>query len=219
MNKPFSYFSKIFLAPIVSMLFIKEIKGRENIPNRNFILASNHQSYVDILLSGSICVPRRFTYLGQVDRENKGWSFFRNFIYSAAEVISVNRNNPDSKKQASEAAVSFLKRGYCLVIYPEGTRTRTGEIQEGKWGAAKIFLRTGVPILPMGINGAFEIFPPGQKPKIEKNVRLNIGNPLFFEREFEQGKNLEADSEEYKSLCADITEKLMDEIKKLTYAN
>jgi len=106
-----------------------------------------------------------------------------------------------------------------LVIYPEGTRTRTGEVGNGKWGVAKFFLETGVPILPMGIKGAFELFPPGEKPKVKKNIRLNIGQPLFFKEEFEAAKEMNRNSKEYENICIKITEKVMEEIKKLTYEN
>ncbi|MFA5087205.1 MAG: lysophospholipid acyltransferase family protein [Candidatus Paceibacterota bacterium] len=219
MNRFVSIFSKIFLAPIVSGVFIKKLKGRENIPLGNFILASNHQSYLDIVLSGYVCVPRRFTYIGQVDRENKGFKFLRTFLYAYAEVIPVNRNDNESKKLAFEKAVEYLKNGYDLIIYPEGTRTRTGEVMEGKWGVAKLYLRTGVPILPMGIVGAFETFPPGEKPKIKKNIELRIGKPLSFVEYFQKAKQINVDSEEYKNFCAEITGKLMEEIKKLVYEN
>jgi len=219
MNKLLSIFCNIFLAPLIKIIFIKEIKGKENIPSNNFILASNHQSYLDIVLSGCLCVPRRFTYIGQIDRENKGWGFIRNAVYDLAEVIPVNRNDSQSKKQAFEKAIQYIQKGYILNVYPEGTRTRTGEIQSGKWGVAKIYLKANVPIVPMGISGAFEVFPPGAKPKIKKNIRLNIGQPLDFPEFFQQAKNLNSDSEEYKNICAIITDKIMAEIKKLTYEN
>ena len=201
------------------MIFIKEVKGRDNFPKRNVILASNHQSYLDILLCGYVCVPRKYTHIGQVDRENKGWSKIRDGLYSLAEVIPVNRKDEQSKKDAFSSAVKFLKNGYSLVIYPEGTRTRTGEVGSGKWGVAKFFLETGVPILPMGIKGAFELFPPGKKPKVKKNIRLNIGKPLLFTKEFEEAKGLDCNSKEYEEICIDITKRVMEEIKKLTYEN
>lgn len=219
MNRFFSLILKFTIAPLIGILFIKEIKGRNNFPNRNVILASNHQSYLDIILCGYVCVPRKYTHIGQVDRENKGWSKIRDFIYFLGEVIPVNRKDDDSKKRAFLKAIGFLKKGYSLVIYPEGTRTRTGEVGIGKWGVAKFFLETGVPILPMGIKGAFELFPPGEKPKIRKNIRLNIGKPLFFKEELEVSKGMNKESEEYKDICIKITEKVMEEIKKLTYEN
>ncbi|MFA5431272.1 MAG: lysophospholipid acyltransferase family protein [Candidatus Paceibacterota bacterium] len=217
MNKFISTLLRITLAPIVGLVFVKEVRGKNNLPKRNIILASNHQSYLDIVLCGYIFVPRKYTHIGQVDRENKGWSKIRDFIYSLAEVIPVNRKDDNSKKKAFEKAIEFLKNGYSLVIYPEGTRTRTGEVGKGKWGVAKFFLETGVPIVPMGIKGAFELFPPGEKPKVKKSIRLNIGKPLFFKEEFERAIGLVRDSKEYEEICIKITEKVMEEIKKLTY--
>jgi 1-acyl-sn-glycerol-3-phosphate acyltransferase len=219
MNKLLSTILKFTLAPLIGMIFIKEVKGRDNFPDRNVILASNHQSYLDILLCGYICVPRRYTHIGQTDRENKGWSKIRDYLYFLSEVIPVNRKDDNSKREASLKVIKFLKEGYSLVIYPEGTRTRNGEVGSGKWGVAKFFLETGVPILPMGIKGAFELFPPGEKPKVKKNVRLNIGQPLFFKEDLEKAKGLARDSKEYEEICIDITNKVMEEIKKLVYEN
>ena len=53
------------------------------------------------------------------------------------------------------------------------------------------------------------------KPKIKKNIELRIGNLLKFENELEAAKNMDIELEEYKKICASITEKLMEEIKKL----
>ena len=63
MNKIISWFSKIFLAPILQLLFVKEIKGRENIPKRNFILASNHESHLDQVANGIVCVSKKSNFI------------------------------------------------------------------------------------------------------------------------------------------------------------
>lgn len=217
MNKPLSWFSKIFLKPIVDWLFIKEVKGLENIPKTNFILAANHQSHLDQIVTAYVCVPRRFHMIGQVDRYNKGLSrILRDTIYFIAEVIPLDRKSEDSKKRVIEEAVKVLKKGDILIIYPEGTRSRTGEIQEGKEGVAKIFLRTGVPILPVGIKGTFELMPPGKVfPKIKKVIKINVGPALYFKEEFHFAQNLNCDSREYKEILKKITQKVMSEIRNL----
>jgi len=213
MNLFVSWFCKIFIKPIVGLLFIKEVKGLENIPKGNFILASNHQSHLDWIVCGWLCVPRRFTYIGQVDRYSGLLGFGRNLLYFVAGVIPVNRKDENSKKKAVEKAIEALKRGKILVIYPEGTRSRTGEIQKGKLGTAKIFLKTETPILPVAIKGTFEIFPPGKGfPEIKKIVKVNIGKPLYFKEELERTKNLNCGSEDYKNLLQQITDKIMEEI-------
>lgn len=219
MNKFASIFSNIFLKPLIKFLLIKTIKGKDNIPKTNFILASNHQSYLDIPFCGIVCVPKRFTYIGQIDGHKGLKSLIVKTIYSIGEVIAINRKDENSKKEAVLKAIDFLKKGYSLVIYPEGTRSKTGEIKEGKWGVAKLFLKTGVPILPLGIKNAIDLFPKNGKLKIKKIVELNIGKPLFFEKEYNLAKNLEPDSDEYNQICAQITNKVMEEIKTLVYEN
>ena len=209
MNKIISIILKVFLAPIISILLIKEKRG--SLPKGNFILAPNHQSYIDIIVCGYLCVPRKFTFIGQVDKGKGIIGFLRDSIYFLAGVIPLNRKDENSKKQAFARAVRALKNGYCLVIYPEGKRSKTGEVQEGKWGVAKLFLETNVPIVPLGIIGAIDVMSPNGKIKIKKLIKLNIGKPLFFKEDLKL-KN-------YKDTCINITNKVMTEIKKLVYEN
>jgi len=216
MNRFISWFCKIFLKPIVDKFLVKEVKGLENIPKTNFILVANHQSHLDQIATGYVCVPRRFHMIGQVDRYSGLTKLFLYLVYFIAGVIPLNRKNEESKKRATEEAIKILKKGDILVIYPEGTRTRTGEIGKGKLGIAKIFLRTGIPILPVGIKGPFELMPPGKKfPKIKRIVEIKIGKPLYFKEEFEFAKNLDCNCQEYKNLCQKITDKIMAEISNL----
>lgn len=217
MNRALSWFCKITLKPIITACLIKKIKGLENIPKTNFILAANHQSHLDQLATGFICVPRRFHMIGQIDRYNKGLTkFFRNFLYFIAGVIKVDRQNPESRKKVVEEAIKVLKKGDVLIIYPEGTRTRNGEVQRGKEGAVKIFLKTGVPILPVGIKGAFDLLPPGKAfPELKKIITINIGMPLYFKDELAMAQKLSCDSEEYKNILKKITKKVMEEITNL----
>lgn len=134
-------------------------------------------------------------------------------------VIPLNRQDKESKKEVISKAINKVKKGYSIIIYPEGTRSENGQVKEGKLGAAKIFLKTGVPILPTGIKGAYNLFPKGGKLKIKKNVELIIGRPLLFEKEFNLARNLSPDSEEYLEVCIQITNQIMEEIKKLVYEN
>jgi 1-acyl-sn-glycerol-3-phosphate acyltransferase len=154
--------------------------------------------------------------IGQVDQYTGFSGFLRNLIYFIAGVIPLNRKDPQSRKKVIEEAERILKKGEILIIYPEGTRTRTGELQIGRPGIAKIFLKTGVPILPVGIKGTFDLLPPGKGfPKIKKIIKINVGKPLEFKEEFKRGKKIECNSKEYQMLCQEITTKVMEEIKKL----
>lgn len=216
MNRGLSWFCKIFLKPIVDKFLVKKASGLENIPEGNFILAANHQSHLDQIATAYLCVPRRFHMIGQVDKYTGLEGFWRDLFYFIGGVIPVNRNNEESKKKAVKEAIKVLKKGDVLIIYPEGTRSRTGKIQEGRFGIAKIFLETGVPILPVGIKGTFELMPTGKGfPKIKRIIEIKAGKSLYFEKEQREAKNLNCDSEKYKIILEKIVKKVMEEITNL----
>jgi len=216
MNKPCSWFCKIFLAPIVKKLFIKEIRGQENIPKGNFILVSNHQSYLDIIINAYLCVPRRFHFIGQIDGWRGIMKVLIRTLYFISGVIPLDRKSDESREDVIKEAIKVLKQGDILIIYPEGRRSETGQIQEGKFGAAKLFLKTGVPIIAAGIKSTFELMPPHGKLRIKRIVEINIGKPLFFREEFNSAENLNENSEEYQQIFHKITDKIIIELKQLT---
>lgn len=222
MNRILSWFCKIFLKPIVDLIFIKEVRGLENLPKSNFILAANHQSHLDQIFTSYIAVPRRFHMIGQIDRYNEKFltKFLRNFLYFIGGVIPLDRRNPESRKRALKEAVKTLKKGDIIIIYPEGTRTRLGEgkMGEAKPGIGRLHLLTGVPILPVAIKGTFELMPVGKSfPKIKKIIKINVGKPLFFKEEIEKTKNFNEGEEEFEKISNEIAKKTMEEIKNLYF--
>jgi 1-acyl-sn-glycerol-3-phosphate acyltransferase len=215
MNRLVSWFCKIFIAPTVKFLFIKRIKGWENIPETNFILASNHESHLDWIVDGYICVPRRFHFIGQTDQYTGLFKLLLYITYFITGVIRINRKKEDSKKKAIKQAIEFLKKGDSLIIYPEGGRSYDGKIKRGKHGVARIFLKTGVPILPMAIKGTFKLLPPKSKPKmstIKRIVEFNIGKPLYFKEEYKKAQKLDNHSQEYKQIVQKVTDVMMNNI-------
>jgi 1-acyl-sn-glycerol-3-phosphate acyltransferase len=199
---------------------MKKVVGFENIPKSNMIVAANHQSHMDQLITGYVCVPKPYHYIGQTDKYTGFTKLILYFLYYIHGVIFINRKSEKSRKKAIEKSIEVLKKGASIVMYPEGTRSRTGEIQEGKPGVAKLFLRTGVPILPVGIKGTAELMPIGQTyPKIEKKIELNIGKPLYFEKELAEAKKLDEDSPRYQEITKKIMDRVMEEISQLTENN
>ncbi len=216
MKKWVSWLSRFLVGWWIDSALIKEIKGLDNFPpDRNFIFAQNHLSYMDLFIDGYICSPRRFTYIGQVDKLTGIKGFLRDLLYDYAEVIRINRNDKNSKKKAVDKAIAMLKQGYTLIIYPEGTRSRDGKLHNFKPGAAKIHLESGIPILPVGVKGTYELMPPGKGLQIKKIVSINIGKPLDFTKEREQAKNLDKNSSEYYTLCDNITCQIETSIRNL----
>ncbi|TFG35747.1 MAG: 1-acyl-sn-glycerol-3-phosphate acyltransferase [Parcubacteria group bacterium] len=131
MKPAFCLFARKILKPILEP-HIEEINGLENIPkDKNFILASNHQTNLDHLF-----VPfpaeaslEKVHFIGK--RDNILEFLVASFFYWAAETIPVNRKSKD-KRKVLEKAVETLKKGGIIIIYPEGTRNRKKGVLEGK---------------------------------------------------------------------------------------
>ncbi len=216
MNTIVSTISKLILGAPIRMMLIKEIRGKENIPAGGFILASNHLSHSDWFMSGYICAPKKFAFIGQVDQYNTGFNaIWRRLIYWWGSTIPIDRKSGESKKQAMERAVKMLKDGYRVIIYPEGGRAYDGVMRQFKAGVAILHLESGAPILPVAFSGTREIMPPHGKIKLKKTVRINIGKPLDFSRERQIAAKLDKDSHAYHGLCADVAKKVEDEVRLL----
>jgi 1-acyl-sn-glycerol-3-phosphate acyltransferase len=170
---------------------------------------------LDEIANGYICAPRRFHFIGQTDRYKGAVKIILYIIYFLAGVIHLNRESEESKKRAIQESIKVLKKGDVLVLYPEGTRTRTGKMGKGKLGIAKIFLESQVPILPVAIKGTFDLLPPSGKLKIKRVVKINIGQPLYFEKELTRAEFLDKNSEDYSLILKEITNKVMVNISQL----
>lgn len=216
MNRTNSFVSKFLLGWFFEIFIIKKVTGLENFSQKeNFILASNHLSHLDWLIGCYICSPRKYTFIGQIDRMEGIAKVLRDWMYAYGETIGVNRNDKESKARAILKAVDFLNRGYDVFLYPEGTRSRDGRIHEFKPGVGRIYLESGKKILPVAMLGTYELMPPGGKLKIKKTVEVIIGKPLEFKELRETALGLGKDSEEYKNKCAVIAKKVEDQVRAL----
>jgi 1-acyl-sn-glycerol-3-phosphate acyltransferase len=196
MKQGFCFCARKFAAPVIE-LFVEEIKGRENIPqNTNFILAVNHQSNLDHLF---IPLPikdklEKTHFIGK--RDNIFQFLLIGWFYWLAETIPVNRKAKD-KRKVLEKALEALKNGQIIIIYPEGTRNRKKNLLTGRTGAAELAIRSGRPIVPVGI--IYKNHKPRNLP-----LRINVGKPLYF-KETLSYKNLK-----------EATDKIMREISFLS---
>ncbi len=117
-----------------------------------YIMISNHFSYWDPLINGSIVHPD-ITFLGKKELTS---SPFMKFIFDHLHMIPIDRHNMDMA--AVRACMAALKNGEILGIYPEGTRHHSGIMEEMEDGVALIALRGNVPIVPMLIPGKLKAF-------------------------------------------------------------
>ncbi len=213
MNKLVSTISRFLLAGAIRRKLIKEISGWDNIPKRgNFILASNHLSHMDWFMSGYIITPRKFTFIAQVDQYTGFKKLWRNIIYFYGGIIPINRKSDESKRKAIDTAIKMLKGGYCVVIYPEGGRAYDGIMKDFKPGVGKLYLESGVPVLPAALKGTNELMPPHGRLKFVKAAQISIGRPMVFPKEREQARCIDKDSKEYHNICANVTAKIEREV-------
>ncbi|MDD4333381.1 MAG: lysophospholipid acyltransferase family protein [Patescibacteria group bacterium] len=184
----FYFFAKKFVAPIIKLIWIKKIFGLENLPKSGpCVITANHQSYFDFLGLFSV-LPRKITFLAA---EKFFTSRFWRPIIEYTGQIRVNRDSED-KKEVFDLGVKVLRDGRVLGIFPQGTRSRSGEIEKTFTGVARFALAARVPVIPVGIKGAYEIMPPqAKKPKLKKNLEIIIGKPMDFGKYYEVEKTPE----------------------------
>jgi len=157
-------------------------EGLERMPRTGaVILAANHISNADPVLLGAFLTPvlhrRRIHWMGK--RELFSWPIF-GWIAAHGGVHPVDRSTADV--EAYRLATRILEAGYVLSIFPEGTRSPTGALQEAKDGLATLALRTGAAILPIGINNTDVVWPKGHKwpiPIPRRTVTVRIGEPFL----------------------------------------
>ena len=151
-----------------------KIEGVENLPPRGqgMILATNHIHWTDIhILGGSLPFSHRPWWIAKIEMFlNPAISWWLRTM----QVIPIKRGKRDMA--AMDAAEDALRAGAALVVFVEGHRSRTGELQEGRGGAVRLAARTGTPIVPIAIWGTED----GLKgAALRRPIHLRIGKPYY----------------------------------------
>ena len=138
-----------------------------------YVIAPNHQSNFDIFVLAALPIEFRWVSKVQVGRlPFVGWvmrSMGNYFLY---------RDRSPRDLTIMKAVEDDLRRGERVVTFPEGTRTRTGELLPFKKGAFRTAQNAGVPLLPIAIRGTWAIAPPGKWPTRNHCVTVRVGDPF-----------------------------------------
>ena len=147
------------------------------------IIIANHSSYLDHFVILDILknrFPNQEVYF--LTKQEAFDSLFSNWWHTNLNCIPVDRSG-DATKAMMELKRILKNKNATVVIYPEGTRTPTGEIYLGKSGAETLSLLTKTPIIPMGLHSAFEVLPKlTTKPNLKTKVDVSIGEPIFINK-------------------------------------
>ena len=174
-----------------------------NVPSEcGLLLVANHISHLDPPMIGA--TSRRMVYFLAKQELFKG--FIVGWFMRNSGQVPVRRGQG---KDAVEVAVNLLNNGKCICIFPEGTRSRTGEMMKPRTGIVVIASQVNVPILPVLIEGTFEMMPPkAQFPKFWSKVRITYGEPFYLT---EDQKDISSGKEKMR----ETAEMIMSKIKAL----
>jgi 1-acyl-sn-glycerol-3-phosphate acyltransferase len=167
---------KRVLGPIAKVAWKVHVRGLENVPKTGpAILAPNHVSFLDSPFL-MLALPRRITYVGKAEYMD---SWKTKYLFPAVGMVPIDRSGGSASQRALDAAARILESGELFGIFPEGTRSRDGVLHRGHTGPARLALRTGAPIIPVGLRGTREIQPPEAKmPRLFGAAEINIGKPI-----------------------------------------
>jgi 1-acyl-sn-glycerol-3-phosphate acyltransferase len=168
--------TKMVVAPIAKLLWRIRREGYDKLPaSGGAILCPNHISFLDsafLLLT----LPRRISFVGKAEYLD---SWKTRYLFPAMGMIPIDRSGGDASTAALDTAAAVLERGELFGIFPEGTRSRDGTLYKGHTGPARLAIRTGCPIYPVGIVGTADIQPPDAKvPKPFRSCSIEIGEPV-----------------------------------------
>jgi long-chain acyl-CoA synthetase len=158
-------------------LFRLRVSGRESLPRSGpFLLCPNHQSYVDPFLVVS-ALP--FRIVRDVFFVGASEFFVSPLMQRIARLIHLIPVDPDSNLvRAMQAGAFGLRHGKVLVLFPEGERSIDGSVRRFKKGASILATHLQVPVVPVALDGLFEVWPRGKRPQRLGRVRLHYGEPL-----------------------------------------
>jgi 1-acyl-sn-glycerol-3-phosphate acyltransferase len=152
------------------------LQGKQHIaPGEQYILCVNHLSYMDTpVVLGHIPLNFRFMARKQLfDVPFMGWHLQR------AGHLPVDQESPrEAIRTLNDAARLIRERRISVLVFPEGGRARDGQLQEFKEGAFLLAIKSGIPILPVGLWGTYEMLPMGSGVIRPGPVRMRIGAPI-----------------------------------------
>jgi len=174
-----------------------KIEGLDNVPkNEALVIVSNHQGAADIMILLAY-LPAYFRFV--IKKELFKIPFFGWYLRKAG-YVSVERGAGEKAHRMFSEAEAVLKSGDNILIFPEGTRSRTGELQPFKRGSLLLAFRAKVRVLPVAIQGSFNILPPKSIFYNIVPVKVKIGKPVSLEK---YGSN-------YEKALEDIHETIKD---------
>lgn len=173
---------ELTVSPALRAVFRPAVTGLDNVPRTGaVIIAANHVSFADEVFT-PLAAQRQVLYLAKAEYFTgtgvRGWAMAE-FMGGMGQV-PVERGDMRAAAASVEVCVEVLRQGRAFGIYPEGTRSPDGRLYRFRTGVARIALRTGVPVVPVGLVGTDRVLPPGDRRWRRRPVAVRFGPPLDF---------------------------------------
>ncbi len=167
---------------VLGTYFRLRIIGREKIPSEGpFVLVANHSSHLDAAVLSAVLRPSQWYHAYAVAAQDY---FFRDFFWALMAVAFTNAMPFDRKgdpKKSLELCADVLQVSReAIILFPEGTRSPDGSLQQFKPGIGKLVAGTDTPVIPAYIHGAHEAWPKGHLMPRPRRVTLIMGNPRRY---------------------------------------
>lgn len=153
-----------------------EVTGLEHLDESEaYVVVANHQSMIDICaLFMAVPKPLRFMLKSELGRVP-----FLGWYTRAMGMVFVNRARSGKRSRDQlDQAISLVSNGHCLGAFPEGTRSRDGEVRPFKCGPFQVAIRAGVPVVPVAISGTGQVMPPDGFHIRPGRIVVRIGKPI-----------------------------------------
>ena len=153
-----------------------DVTGLDNLdPDKKYIFLSNHESALDILL-GVVCIPYKIVFLAKKELfmiPVFGWAM------QAAGMINIDRQDAErARKSVNDAVNTLIRSSFSTLIFPEGTRSETGDLLPFKKGGFILAIRSQLPIVPVTIVGSGDVLPKGSFTINKGQIKVIISMPI-----------------------------------------
>ncbi|MBI1373819.1 MAG: hypothetical protein GC159_13930 [Phycisphaera sp.] len=166
-------FMRLMVWCVLTLFYRHRWWGEHNVPsNGHVLLVCNHQSFLDLVVIG-VGLPRHFHSMA---RSTLFRGRFFTWLIRSLNAFSVDQSRGDTK--AIRTALEKLDSGHLLLVFPEGTRSSDGALHRFRDGALLLVRRAKCPVVPMAVEGVFDVWPVHGKPKLRGHTAAMYGTPI-----------------------------------------
>lgn len=174
--------AELTVSPLLRAWFRPTVTGVENVPHTGAaIIAANHISASDEVFT-PMSARRQVLYFAKAEYFTGTTIKGRLTAWTFTEfgLVPVDRDNTKAAASTIEIGMKLLGEGRLLGIYPEGTRSPDGRLHKFRTGVSRLALRSGAPVIPVGLIGTDKVLPPGSSRWHRAPVEVHFGEPLDF---------------------------------------